>query len=77
MWKMLFSFGAWDEMLEIGEMQRRMLWHADAAEFRLTPQFKTIVRKWGYDKLWREKGFPSACRPIGEDDFICDQTVTR
>ena len=73
--QMLFSFRAWDEMLDIGEMQRRMLWHPDAAEFRVMPQFKEIVRKWAYDELWRTIGFPSACRPLGEDDFICDGPV--
>jgi hypothetical protein len=70
--QLLFSFRAHDEMLEIGEMQRRMLWHADAKEFRTTPQFKQIIRERGYLALWRARGFPPMCRPIGADDFECD-----
>ncbi|MGI9263169.1 MAG: tetratricopeptide repeat protein, partial [Woeseiaceae bacterium] len=70
--QMLFTFGAHDQMLEIGEMQRRMLFHPDAAEFRRTPQFREVVRRWGFDKLWRQRGFPPQCHPVGSDDFECD-----
>lgn len=70
--QMLFTFNAHEQMLEIGEMNRRMLFHPDAAEFRTTPQFKEIVRYWGFDDLWRERGFPPQCRAIGDDDFECD-----
>jgi len=70
--QMLFTFGAHEQMLEIGEMQRRMLFHPDAAAFRSTPQFKEIVRSWGFDRLWRERGFPPQCRAAGNDDFACD-----
>ena len=69
--QMLFSFRAYDEMLEIGEMQRRMLFHPDAQEFRTTPQFKQIVRERGFFVLWQERGFPPGCRAIGDDDFEC------
>jgi hypothetical protein len=49
-----------------------MLFHPDAAGFRQTPQFKEIVRYWGFDELWRDRGFPPQCRPLGTDDFECD-----
>ncbi len=70
--QMLFSFNAHDEMLEIGEMQRRMLWHPDAREFRSTPQFKQIARDRGMTAIWRSRGFPPMCRAVGDDDFTCD-----
>jgi TolB-like protein len=70
--QMLFSFKAYDEMLEIGEMQRRMLWHADAKEFRTTPQFKQLIRERGMLALWQARGFPPMCQASGEDDFECD-----
>ena len=69
--QMLFSFRAYDEMLEIGEMQRRMLFHSDAQEFRTTPQFKQIIRERGFFALWQVRGFPPGCRAIGDDDFEC------
>lgn len=34
--------------------------------------YKALVRKIGMDDFWRENGFPSNCRPIGEDDFACN-----
>ena len=70
--QMLFSFQAHEQMLQIGEMQRRMLFHPDAAPFRQTTQFKEIVRDWGYHELWQKRGFPPQCRAIGVDDFQCD-----
>ena len=70
--QMLFSFNAHEQMMETGDMQRRMLFHPDAAEFRETPQFKEIIRYWGFDDLWRDRGFPPQCRPLGSDDFECD-----
>lgn len=59
------------EMLEIGEMQRRMLFHPDAAAFRQTPQFRQIVRDRGFLRAWQALGFPAQCRPSGADDFKC------
>jgi len=33
--------------------------------------YKAILRKIGLDDFWRENGFPTNCRPLGEDDFVC------
>ena len=34
--------------------------------------YKRLVRKTNLDDFWRENGFPGYCRPIGEDDFVCN-----
>ena len=52
-------------------LARSALWHPDGDEFRTTPQFKAIVREVGVYEYWQEKGFPSHCKPIGDDDFEC------
>ena len=47
-----------------------MMWHADAAYFRNTAAFKEIINK-NLMSYWREHGFPSQCRDLGDGDFEC------
>jgi len=35
------------------------------------PRVKAMVVRFGLPAYWREKGWPSGCRPIGESDFEC------
>jgi len=69
------SFRAYDELEQNGVTSRWILWHPDAAEFRGTPQFKRLVRKIGVVDYWFERGFPPQCRPLGDDDFECDEEL--
>ena len=39
---------------------------------RNSETYKTLVRQIHLDDFWRENGFPSNCRPIGDDDFACN-----
>jgi len=48
------------------------MWHPDARGFRRSPYFKELVRLGGSLALWQQRGFPSQCRPLGDDDFECD-----
>ena len=36
------------------------------------PRWKEQVRRDGILELWRTRGFPPQCRPLGADDFECD-----
>jgi hypothetical protein len=36
------------------------------------PRWKEQVRRDGILELWRTRGFPPQCRPLGTDDFECD-----
>jgi len=36
------------------------------------PRWKEQVRRDGILNLWRTRGFPPQCRPLGADDFECD-----
>jgi hypothetical protein len=38
---------------------------------RTTERFKKIMRDEGLVAYWRERGWPSFCRPATGDDFEC------
>ena len=68
----LFAFGAYEEYAELG-FSDFYLWLPDARGFRTTSYFKTMIRDSGVLKYWQQKGFPEFCRPLGDDDFECDE----
>jgi len=68
---LLLSFRAYDEIATIPISARNVLWHPDGDEFRTTPQFKAVIREMGIFKYWQARGFPSQCKPVGDDDFEC------
>jgi len=35
------------------------------------PRAKALLREYGFEAYWREKGWPELCRPRGADDFEC------
>ncbi len=35
------------------------------------PRVKAMLVRFGLPAYWREKGWPSGCRPLGETDFEC------
>jgi hypothetical protein len=35
------------------------------------PRVKARLVRYGFPAYWREKGWPSGCRPLGETDFEC------
>ena len=39
---------------------------------RNTAPYKNTVRRINLDDFWRENGFPVNCRPVGDDDFVCN-----
>jgi TolB-like protein len=47
-------------------------WLQAASHHRREPAMKAWARDIGYVELWRERGWPDLCRPIGDDDFECD-----
>jgi len=76
-----YSFGAfiWLAFKQYDKLTDRrmfntyeMIWTQDAAEFRQTEYFQTLVRESGILALWQERGFPAHCQPVGKDDFRCN-----
>jgi len=47
-------------------------WYPVLSEFRKSDTFKQLLTVNGIVDVWREKGFPPQCRPLGDDDFECD-----
>ena len=39
--------------------------------FLADPRAKQLLRDYGFESYWREKGWPPLCRPLGDDDFEC------
>jgi TolB-like protein len=35
------------------------------------PRAKALLRDFGFEAYWREKGWPALCHPVGSDDFEC------
>jgi TolB-like protein len=54
-----------------------LLWGADYARYRRSPEFKAYIRDSGVDAYWREHGFPPQGKPRGPQnsenaDFECE-----
>jgi TolB-like protein len=48
------------------------IWYPVMKEVRQLPRFKEFVREIGLVDYWKEYGWPDLCRPVGDDDFVCD-----
>ncbi len=68
----LFAFGAYEEYAE-SRFRDFYMWLPDARDYRTTPYFKKTIRDTGVLMYWQQKGFPEFCRPLGDDDFECDE----
>ena len=47
-------------------------WLTFRGEIFADARWKDWVRRGDLDDLWRARGFPPQCRPVGADDFECD-----
>jgi TolB-like protein len=49
-----------------------IVWIPAAKQHRKDDAMKLWARSRGYEALWRERGWPDLCRPVGDDDWECD-----
>jgi TolB-like protein/Tfp pilus assembly protein PilF len=42
------------------------------ASVRDSARYKKLIRDAGFERYWRNNGWPSHCRPVGENDFECE-----
>jgi len=42
-----------------------------AQRYLADPRAKQLLRDYGFEAYWREKGWPPLCRPLGDADFEC------
>ena len=64
----LFLYRQYDQ---IHESDLPYWWFPYPLEFRESPHRKRIMREMGMPDYWRKHGFPSQCKPLGDDDFEC------
>lgn len=48
------------------------LWSPKLRHLLSEPEMKDFLREYGMVNLWRIRGWPDFCRPLGDDDFECD-----
>jgi len=48
------------------------LWAPAFSGLRQLPEYKQFLRDSGLVGLWKERGWPDLCKPLGEDDFTCE-----
>mgnify|MGYP001826105623 CR=1 FL=1 len=48
------------------------LWGKAGHKYRQTENFNNLMHSSGVFTYWKEHGFPSFCRPVGNTDFECD-----
>jgi TolB-like protein len=60
------------EVHQFDDTNVTQLWWKHNQWIRRHPLMKGFVAEFGLLDLWRTRGWPALCRPIGEDDFECD-----
>jgi len=49
-----------------------LFWTPAFAPMRQLPEFKDLARDLGLVDLWKTRGWPDHCRPVGDQDFECE-----
>ena len=67
-----FALDALEKGIKIHARGMFKIWNPVMKEVRQLPRFKELVREIGLFDYWKEYGWPDLCRPVGDDDFVCD-----
>jgi hypothetical protein len=69
-----FAMEAMEKGISINTSPLFRIWFPVMKEVRQLPRFKEFVREIGLVDYWKEYGWPDTgiCRPVGDDDFVCD-----
>jgi hypothetical protein len=59
-------------IMAVDDTIKTSVWTQLAQRHRRSPAMKDWVADLGYQALWRQRGWPDLCRPVGDDDFECD-----
>jgi len=62
--------GVYDRIVKNPDLNQA--WLPVGAGYRVSPEYKTMVKDMGWLKYWQQNSFPPQCRPLGEDSFECD-----
>jgi len=61
-----------ENQVKAGNIFIRYVWWPTPSSLRKTERFKTLVRDAGFVDVWRVRGWPDLCRPVGANDFACE-----
>jgi len=67
-----FAIEAMEKGVRVHGASMTFSWWPVMKEVRRLPRFKEFVREIGLVDYWKEYGWPDLCRPVGDDDFVCD-----
>jgi adenylate cyclase len=68
-----FALQIYRELLVSNLFEIWPIWRPIHKEMRQLPGFKNLVREIGLVDYWRKSGkWSDFCRPVGDDDFVCD-----
>mgnify|MGYP001550548516 CR=1 FL=1 len=48
------------------------LWAPEHSELRQMPEFRKLLVDIGLVELWKKRGWPDLCQPLGENEFECE-----
>jgi adenylate cyclase len=48
------------------------IWYPVMKDVRQLPRFKEYMKEIGLVDYWKRFGWPDLCRPVGDDDFVCN-----
>ena len=66
------AFDVLSEEISVHPMRNQVLWYPVMSDVRKLPEFKDFAAATGLLDYWRTYGWADACRPVGEDDFVCE-----
>lgn len=69
-WRVWFSYGAYEEMRYLG--QAAFYWGRVLPDYVASDARSRLIHAIGLPAYWRKHGFPDHCRPVGDDDVICE-----
>jgi TolB-like protein len=67
-----FAVEAMEKSTNVNVRRLWKIWLPIMQETRKTTRFKEFVKEIGLVDYWKEYGWPDLCRPVGDDDFVCD-----
>jgi adenylate cyclase len=67
-----FAMDAMEKGIRINATGLFKIWAPVMKEVRQTPRFRKLIREIGLVDYWNKFGWPDLCRPVSDDDFVCE-----
>ena len=67
-----FALDAMEKTFNLHTINFYFIWSPSMKTVRQLPRFKEFIREKEFVVYWNKFGWPDVCRPVGNDDFVCD-----